>query len=628
MLFAIQGNSLGITVTAEELHDLVAGPHPHQMAERFFNQGNGYDMRLAQQFLENMAQFDSTARNYYMEMESAIEKETYITKYLNLLSKAYYMPKAFARKIQEENSWKAELEIVQVPYSSPLVSDDKIKVNDEDLKKWYEANKYRFKQEQEYRSVDYVIFTVQPSENDFKEIAENVAQTYEEFTQTDEPKLFVNRMPNSRFDSAYHKAGELPPAIDTALFSAKVGTFVPPYIDFYPEGEMWTFAKLLAAETRPDSINVSPIFIGWYGRDQQNQRKKEESQAMVDSAFHAIMLGADFAEVSKKYSDIPYAQYFEDGKIWLVDGIGTEFFGSEQQGIFDTLYNFNTGAIVKKELPGGVLIFKMNERTAMERKIQVAIGRKIIEASTETIESIESAANNFANGTDTYEKFTNAVIKHNLNKRSFDRVEKMTYSLPGTSGNSSREIIKWVYDEETKKGDVSKIYSLENMYVVVAVKDFLPEGYITLENEQVKQYAEAMVKRDKKAEMLEAMLKKSLSSSASITKIAEKYSTMVDTSVISFADRNFSHFGPEGKMIGKIFAQKDTKIGVYKGDQGVYVVKINKFDTPTLDIENSNISDNMYVQQSSYMYQNRIFRDGTKALKKLYKIEDNRYRVF
>lgn len=623
VLYAIQANNLGITVTNDELNDLVAGPHPHQYAAQFFNQGNGYDMRLAQQFLDNMEQFDSVARVRYMELEAYIEKEALSNKYLNLLAKAYYMPKAFARKVQEENSWKADLEIVQVPYSSPLISDDNITVDDKDLKKWYDANKYRFKQEKEQRVVDYVMFPIQPSEIDLIEIEKNVMDMYEEFTQTEEPKLFVNRMPSSRFDSTYFKMGELPMEIDSALFFAPVGTFVPPYID---RDNMWTFAKLLAAEMRPDSINISSFIIANYGM-QNSPREKEESDKIVDTAYAMAMAGIDFHQVAQQYSDVQIPENPEQFSEWIEDASQFEF----AQTLFDTLYKSSPGAIVKYELPNITYLFKINEKTAAQRKIQVAIGRKLIEASTETVENIESAANNFANGTDSYEKFSEAVIKHNLNKRTFDRVEKMTYALPGTNGNGCREIIKWIYDEKTNKGDVSQ-YALDNMFVVVVLKDIYPEGYKTLENEQVKSTAEMMAKRDKKLEMLEEMLKKTLSEQSSMTKIAAKYETEVDTATVSFADRNLSRFGPEGKMIGQIFAQRDAKTAVYKGEMGVYVVKINKFDMPTLDIESSNLSENMYIQQNARMYQDRILNPQnstvTKSLKKLYKIEDNRYIVF
>ena len=625
MLFAMQTNALGITVTNEELRDLVAGPHPHQYAARFFSRdGVNYDMPLAQQFLENLEQMDSANVSIYLMIENAIEKETYYNKYVNLLTKGYYMPKAFARKMQEDMDWKADLEIVQLPYSSPLVSDDKVSVSEDDIKKWYEANKFRFRQEQEQRVVDYVIFNVQPSEEDLRTIEENVAATYEEFKQTEDPKLFVNRMADSYFDSAYFKAGILPPAIDTTLFSAPVGTFLPPYVD----GKTWTFAKLLAAQSRPDSVNVSFIIVADEGMQQETRRKKEASKEILDSAYRAVMAGVDFYEVAAKYSDYPITQMPDSGQVWLVDGETPFLLGSN---IFDTIHSFNTGAIIKREIVGGTLIVKLNAKTATERKIQVAIGRKLIEASQETIENIESAANNFANGTDDYKKFSDAVVKHNLNKRTFDRVEKMTFALPGTfvqgtSGSGCRDIVKWIYDKNTEKGNVSSVYSLENMYVVVALKDIYEKGYKSME--QVREYAEMMAKRDKKAEMLAEMLNKSFSEQKSVEKVAEKYNTEAATATVSFGDRNFSHFGPDVKVIGSVFAQKEAKTDVYKGDMGVYLVKINKFETPAVNVENNN--SEMFAQQAVMMFQNRIAynNSASKALRKLYKIEDNRSEVF
>jgi hypothetical protein len=163
------------------------------------------------------------------------------------------------------------------------------------------------------------------------------------------------------------------------------------------------------------------------------------------------------------------------------------------------------------------------------------------------------------------------------------------------------------------------------MYVVAVVKDIYPEGYRTLENEDVKSHAEMMAKRDKKAELLEKMLRKSLSETGSLAKTAEKYNTEMEPATVIFGDRNFYRFGPESKVIGQIFAQKDAKLDVYKGETGVYAVKIIKFDLPKLDVEDA--GNNMYLQQSAMMYQRHV-SNGAKTLKKLYKIEDNRYKTF
>ena len=617
LLLSKQANYLGITVTADELRDLIAGPNPHRIAQQIFSQEGVYDMQLAQQFLDNMEMFDTTFVNYYLNtLEPAIEKDIYNNKYMNLLTGAYHLPKVFAQKMADEASLKANIELVQLSYSNPLVSDDKITFDEKDLEKCYEENKYRFKQEEEMRDVEYVIYNIEPSEADLQETEENVRQTYEEFTKTENPDLFVNRLVDSRYDSTYFKRGVLELGIDTALFDAPVGTFVEPFVD----GAFWKFAKLLSSQFRPDSINISLIAIAHRGMDENNPRKKEDADKIADTAFMMTMIGMDFYEVAKQYSDLSVEQQPDQGRFWVEDGVSDKL----SQLFFDSLYRLPIGSIRKLDLEkyGATYIFKVNDRTEMNHKIRVAIGRKEIVASKETINNIESAANNFANGTDNYEKFKKAAEKHSVDPRTNDRVTKMTYTLPGIP-SGGREIIRWIYDEKTKKDMVSQVFSLENMYVVVVLKDIYPEGYKPLTQGQVRTQIEAIVKRDKKAEKLEEIIKQSLTSG--LNAVATNNNAMVDTITVVFADRNFGHYGPEGKVIGKLFAQTAGATVVLKGDMGVYAVKINNFDTPSLEVSSSSQANvDMIIQQNKMMNQNRVGNSGIRALRKLYKTEDHR----
>jgi len=628
IIFAKQAGYLGITITPEELRDLVAGPNPHPISARFFvTADGGYNMQLAQNFIENLQHIAQSPDSMYVKhylsyIEPAIEREAFMGKYLNLLSGAYYIPKAFAQKTADEASLKADLEVIQIPYTSELASDDKISFTEDEVKKYYEENKYRFKQEDEFRNVEYVIFPIEPTEADLKSIEENVREIFEEFTQTDRPDFFVNRLVDSRYDSTYYKKGELEPGIDTLLFGAQVGSFIAPYID----GDFWKFAKLLSTQTRPDSINVSFITVGWRGTE-QNPRKKEESELILDSAYRAAVSGANFYELAQKYSDDPIERFPDSGRIWLVDGSGMKFFGDDQH-IFDTMCNFHTGTVIKREFPGGAIIYKLNEKTAAERKIRVAIGKKQIMASSETVNNLESAANNFVNGTDTYQKFVDAVAKNGLDKRTNDRVMKMNYTLPGIR-EGGREIVRWIFDEKTKKGTVSSVFSLDNAYVVVVLKDIYPEGYMTLEQEMVRNHIEMLVKRDKKAEILENVFKEQISKLKTLDAISEYNEIKNNTLTISFADRNFGYYGPELKLIGKLFGQASIgKIEIMKGDMGVYAIKVNKIDVPSLETASTN-SDyiNMMIQQGKMMYQNRVSNNGTQLLRKMYKIKDNRYKT-
>ena len=625
ILLSQQIEPLGITVTAEELRDLMAGENPHPYARRFFGGPDGsYNMLLAQDFIDNMDKYDSIYTTAYLNLEKDVEKETLFNKYINLLVKSYHTPKLFARKTQEENSMKAGMHVTQIPYSHELVSDDKIKFTDEDIQKWYEENLYRFPQDEEFRNIEYVIFDIKPSEQDLADIKNEVLAKYQEFKESENPQLLVNTMVDTRYDSTFHKQNELPAHIDTLLFNAPVGTFVEPFI----EGDYWLFAKLLATETRPDSVHINFIFVANEGL-QNAPRKEEESKLLIDSAFLALATGQNFYDVALRFSDVKPDPQNDSLRVWLTDGSDQVFFDrSTAQVFFDTLYNLNPGTMTKYESEIGTWIFIVNQRSTIEKKIQVAIGKKLIEASTETFDNIESAANNFANGIDTYDKFDKKVKDLNLNKRNHERLTAMAYNIPGISSNA-REIVRWAFDEKTEKQGVSNVFSLNNMFVVATLKDIYPKGHMTLD--QVRTFIESMVKREKKAEKLTELLNTTLSKTKDLYQIANQYQGRVDTLTITFSDRNFGNYGPEAGLIGKIFAQT-PKQGptLFKGDMGMYVIDIINITQPSsLQADQNQLKImEMYQQQQSMMFQSKVQNSTMNSLKKLYKIQDNRYKIF
>ncbi len=203
----------------------------------------------------------------------------------------------------------------------------------------------------------------------------------------------------------------------------------------------------------------------------------------------------------------------------------------------------------------------------------------------------------------------------------------MAYNIPGSTSNA-REIVRWAYDENTEKGAVSTVFHLDNMFVVATLKSIYPKGHMDLE--QVRTYAETMVKRDKKAEKLTTLLNGTLAKTKDLYQIAGQYKSTVDTVSVTFSDRNFGHYGPESGLIGKIFAQKNHNgVILLKGDMGMYVVKIVNMTTASTLKVNEEQANNMkmYEQQQSMMYQNQM-QNCMQKLRKLYKIEDYRYKMF
>ena len=612
-----QMNALGITVTADELRDLVAGENPNMYARRFFSDANGnYSSQLAQGFLDNMAQYDTTIINAYLDLERFIERDAQQNKYVNLLLKGAYTPTTFAAMTMDEQSTTADVVMVQIPYSHASVSDDKITVTDKDIEKWYEENKYRFKQDEEWRSLEYVIFPVEPSQEDLDRIEKEVYEMYEEFKTSENPRYFVSRMVDSRFDSTYFKQGELRPSVDSVLFNAPVGSYMEPVID----EDYWVFGKLLNRKVRPDSINISLIFVSNSGT-QNAPRKESLSKRIADSAYNEARSGMDFYTVAEHRSDVPVAQQPDSGRFWITDG-------SAEQLFFDTLYMYAPGSIVKREYPAGTYIFRINAVSNAYPKIQVAVGRKQIEASNETMDNIESAANNFANGISSYEEFDKKVGDGRLNRRSYERATANTYNIPGLDVSASREMVRWAYDKKAKKGDVSNVFSFEGMFAVAVLKDIFPAGYADLSI--VRDYAESMVKRDKKAEMLTGNLTAEMKGS-DLSKMADKYQVALDTVSVRMGDRNLSHYGPEAAVIGRLFGSgKVNEMSLYKGDMGMYLIKAGKYNYPVSMQVNDHQADQLsaYQERETGRIQNNIQQTLPVTLRKMYKISDRRAMFF
>ncbi len=96
-------------------------------------------------------------------------------------------------------------------------------------------------------------------------------------------------------------------------------------------------------------------------------------------------------------------------------------------------------------------------------------------------------------------KFEAAVTEQDLAMRSVNRVSKMYNNIPGI--DYPREIIRWAYSVNTKKGDVSaRPFDLGGKYVVVLVKEHYNEGSIPLEDARIG--IENTIRRQKKSAYL------------------------------------------------------------------------------------------------------------------------------
>jgi peptidyl-prolyl cis-trans isomerase D len=602
---------LGLTVSTEELYDLVQGQHPHELIQQYFVDPTTkqYDPQLVINFLQNLDNLKPETRQQWLNLEKYIKEDRLTKKYQALVSKGYYIPEAISGMDYMNKKKNAEIRFVAVRYTS--IKDEDVTLTDKDYEAFYDKNKHSYQQEPS-RDIDYVIFEVLPSAEDRSEIRESVYRIYDDFRNTSDYITFVNSTSDSRYDSAWFKKGELPVILDSILFSSPVGTFVPPY----EENNAWHMARLMDMQARPDSMKAEHVLIAYKGAFRAAEtvtRTKEQAEKTADSLLSII--NADktrLQAIAFTLSDDGSAKSNNGDLGWFADG--------NMVGPFnEAVLKGNVGDVVKVQTQFGYHIIKITGKKDPVTKIRAAIIDRSVDPSSKTFQEVYTQASVFAGENSTGAKFQTAVTDQGLNKRSGTYLKEMGNSIPGI--DYPREIVRWAFHEGIKIGDVSPVFDIGGSYVVAVLTAIREKGTVPLE--QMKENIKTLVLNEKKAVMIKERIN---SIGTDIYQIAREFDTKVDTNLtLTFGSRNIPGFGSEFQVIGEIFAMNEGEQSEpLQGNGGVFVVKLDRFVEPPQVADHKTYRDQMLNIFRSRMNSNPMFT----ALQKKAKIEDNRLLYF
>src|ERR1019366_230785 len=190
---------LGLTVTADELNELVTGENASPyIKQQFRNQQTGqFDPAQVKMFLGNLDRDPEgaepgTTRKQWLKFEGQLKENQYQEKYNALINKGLYVPTWLAEVAYNDQARTADFKYVQLPYSE--INDADVKVTDDDLKKYIADHAPKFKQEEETRKIDYVAFDIVASAGDSVATMRSLEEKREEFAKGEKPSddsLFV-----------------------------------------------------------------------------------------------------------------------------------------------------------------------------------------------------------------------------------------------------------------------------------------------------------------------------------------------------------------------------------------------------------------------------------------------------
>lgn len=595
-------DKIGIVVSSEELFDMVQGKNIHPIVRQIFtdpstgmfNQGQLFE------FLKNMNQDPSgSSLTYWLFVENEISGERKAVKFNNLLQKGLYVTSLQAKNAFYDTNKKVDFEFVVQRFTS--IPDSLVTVTQKEIRNYYKKNKKDFQQEHT-RDIEYVTFDIIPSDDDDREAKEWIEKIKDEFSTVPEVKQFTNLNSDVPYNSKNFKPGELPEIINDFIFSARVGDVYGPYLE---EGS-YKLARLAEINFLPDSVKARHILI-----QPSENMTKELAKTKADSLLNLVKKGANFDLLVIEHSADNGSRFSGGNLGWFQEGLMVQPFN-------DACFSAKKGDKFIVETQFGFHVVELLERSKETKKVQVALLERKVESGSATFQRIFMQASSFASNSDTYEKFQDAVVKQGLSKRVANNLAPAETRIAGLE--SPREMIRWAFN--SKEHSVSQVFEIENRFVVATVSKVREKGTTPIED--VSEEIELTLRKQKKAEQIAAKLRDELSAGADIDQLSRKFNAVVENvSDLSFSAFSIPNAGIEPKIIAVATTIEKDKISEpIIGENGVYVIRVIKIETPEL-VDHSNNRNQLINNFSS-----RVGIEAYEALKKNADIKDNRSKFF
>ena len=613
-LLSAELSAAGMSVSEQEIYfDIITNPNIRQ---NFAGANGQFDENMFKSYIaqvrDNRDASEQSVEMWtqWLSFERAVANQAQNFKYNNAIEKAIFMPAGLAETEINRGDAQHPAQYVYVPYID--VNEDEINVSDEDAKRYFNAHKEDFSQE-EGRNIEFINFPLAPSESDREGVRAELASLSFEWLNVEDDSVFVNQHSDVRFQSEYYTTTELVgTGLDTLVDGQSVGFQKGP-IDL---GGAFAVVKLVDRKTVPDSVKARHILIPFAGAtraDASVTRNPQEAKVLADSLF-AYLEGnpSAFESVSEAFSSDVVAKekggdlgYFSRGSMAKPFENFCFFRKNGSMGVVPTQFGWHVIQVTDQK--GANDVYKIGQ-----------IIREIL-PSDETIQTLYNQASGYAAEAQTAEDYRALATEKGFflrPARNLGRFEEVVSGL-----GTARRVVRWAWDDDREEGNIGLLENDGNGYVVVVLTDKLEEGTSSFEMVQA-QCLEAAKKDAKKALVLER-LENASAGAATIEAVATAAGKEVRTLSFRISQFNISGVGNEAKVVGTICGlEPGTLSPVILGENGAFVA-ITSPANPAPQIDYANMAQN--TQRS---IRNLVGTQAYKALQDKAKIEDMRYMMF
>ncbi len=531
---------LGIRVTEPERLAMVSGEQPSQAFYNAFAdpRTGSYNVAAVSQFLAQ-AETNAQAQAAWQALNEQARLERLFQKYMGLVRGGTYVNALEVESgvASANNTYSGKW--AGKKYAS--LPDSLFTVSSSEMSAYYKSHKEMFKQ-QPSRTLSYVIFEVNPTDDDMLALENQAKKVGAQFASAEDVRSFVRGNRNGHIADNYVAAAQLTDEEAEALTAGKQ------YGPVLKNNE-WTMARVLDAKTAPDSLGVRHIVLPY------------TQEALADSLMGVLRNGGDFAALASQYS-VYDATAANGGEVGVLP------FSAFTGEFAESLAGVKSGDIVKIASGDAIQIMQVYRADKPSKHYRIASITYPVEASTATRTQVHNTAGTFT--VNAKESFADAATTAAVTPRVATLVQG-DRTIRGLE--DSREVARWAYGAEL--GDVSEIFNVGNDYVVATLTDIDNDEYAA--PEKVASQIRMQLLRDKK---YDAILKE-LSGSTLEEQAASLGSEVADFNNVSYASFYVNGPGIEPRLVGAIASttEKGVVSAPVKGMSGLYVFVVDDIQT-------------------------------------------------
>jgi peptidyl-prolyl cis-trans isomerase D len=611
---------LGITVTDAEMQDIINNGRSQMLAQTPFRTQQGtFDVNALKQFLNQYnevmtnPQMSSEVKEQYQQMnnywnfvEKNVRRQKLNEKYQTLLTGLMVSNPVAAQVNYDGRTNESEIYLAALPFTS--IKDDDVKVEDSELKAKYEELKELFRTDQETRDIKYIDINVVASDADKANLQKEMEGYAQALAEGADPAKTVreaaSQVPYSLLPVS---AKALPHDVAEKLDSLTVGAQVGPFV--HEHDNTINIVRLIGKYNLPDSVEVRQIAAP--GNDMAAIEKT------ADSIMNALAAGANFDTIAKKY-DQPAT------RTWITSNqYEGQTIDENNRKFLNTISTAAVGSNNKIVLDGqGVIITQITDRRNIIAKYDVAVIKRVMDFSKDTYGKAYNDFSSFLAGNAKVEDIEANAAQAGYTVQTRNNMSSTEHNVVNV--RSTREALRWIFNEDTKVGDVSPLYECgdNDHLLVIMLTGIHKKGYLPWDDEQIRTYLTAEVTKDKKA----ALLQEKLNGVKSVADVAKIEGAVTDTiKHITFTGNAFvSKVGAsEPALSGSVSKAKkgDFKAGI-KGKSAVYAYQV--LDQKKNDVKYDQKEEEQKLQQTI----SRNISNFTNELLKNANVSDKRYIFF